>query len=252
MHRQSETFLEFDNFDITYRELIVSVAIVFIMLIIGNVISGNVVRKSLEDKQKYNTAISIDSENMFDYGLRTNVGNAFCQGKLTALDTVSDSMIRGEWMSIYREEEHYNQHVRTVTRTDGKGHTYAAIEIYYSWDFYDSETKHCNKVSFLGKEFDYDNISFSNRYLETVSSGSRVRFKFYVKDTQYDGTLFTNIDNKTINNSQFYPNKDIEQAKADLISSAGHRVVIFWVVWIVITVVIVFVFYVAKNRWLED
>ena len=89
-HRQSGTFLEIGNAEITYRELIVSVGIVFIMLILGSVIAGNITRDSFEQKKEYNTAIPIDSENMFDYGMRTNVGNAFCQGTLEAVDTVSD------------------------------------------------------------------------------------------------------------------------------------------------------------------
>ena len=84
-HRQSVTFLEIGNAEITYRELIVSVGIVFIMLILGSVIAGNITRDSLEQKKEYNTAISIESENMFDYGMRTNVGNAFCQGALEAV-----------------------------------------------------------------------------------------------------------------------------------------------------------------------
>lgn len=122
-HRQSATFLEIGNAEITYRELIVSVGIVFIMLILGSVIAGNITRDSLEQKKEYNTAISIESENMFDYGIRTNVGNAFCQGALEAVDTVSDSRIDGQWMYIYCEEKHYTMHTRTVTTTDSKGHT---------------------------------------------------------------------------------------------------------------------------------
>lgn len=60
---------------------------------------------------------------MFDYGMRTNVGNAFCQGALEAVDTVSDPRIDGQWMYIYCEEKHYTMHTRTVTTTDSKGHT---------------------------------------------------------------------------------------------------------------------------------
>ena len=150
-HRQSVTFLEIGNAEITYRELIVSVGIVFIMLILGSVIAGNITRDSLERKKEYNTAISIESENMFDYGMRTNVGNAFCQGALEAVDTVSDSRIDGQWMYIYCEEKHYTMHTRTVTTTDSKGHTRTRVETYWTWDYYSSEEHNSKNITFLGK-----------------------------------------------------------------------------------------------------
>ena len=161
-HRQSWTFLEIGNAEITYRELIVSVGIVFIMLILGSVIAGNITRDSLEQKKEYNTAISIESENMFDYGIRTNVGNAFCQGTLEAVDTVSDSRIDGQWIYIYCEEKHQTMYTRTVTTTDGKGHTRITVETYWTWDYYSSAEHNSKNITFLAKAFEYGDIKMTS------------------------------------------------------------------------------------------
>lgn len=252
-HRQSVTFLEIGNAEITYRELIVSVGIVFIMLILGSVIAGNITRDSLEQKKEYNTAISIESENMFDYGMRTNVGNAFCQGALEAVDTVSDPRIDGQWMYIYCEEKHYTMHTRTVTTTDGKGHTRTRVETYWTWDYYSSEEHSSKNVTFLGKEFKYGDIKMpSSKYLTTVQVSSHVKFEFYVKDVRYGGILYANLSDKSIHDAQFIKDKNIEEARDYMISAAGTRVIWFWVFWVVLMVVAVGAFYVAENRWLED
>ena len=247
------TFLEIGNAEITYRELIVSVGIVFIMLILGSVIAGNITRDSLEQKKEYNTAISIESENMFDYGIRTNVGNAFCQGALEAVDTVSDSRIDGQWMYIYCEEKHYTMHTRTVTTTDSKGHTKTRVETYWTWDYYSSEEHNSKNITFLGKEFKYGDIKMpSSKYLTTVQVSPHVKFEFYVKEVHYDGTLFANLSDESIHDAQFIKDKNIEEARDYMISAAGTRVIWFWVFWVVLMVVAVGAFYVAENRWLED
>lgn len=190
---------------------------------------------------------------MFDYGMRTNVGNAFCQGALEAVDTVSDPRIDGQWMYIYCEEKHYTMHTRTVTTTDSKGHTKTRVETYWTWDYYSSEEHNSKNITFLGKEFEYGDIKMpSSKYLTTVQVSSHVKFEFYVKDVRYDGTLYANLSDKSIHNAQFIKDKNIEEARDYMISAAGTRVIWFYVFWIVLIVAMVGVFYVAENRWLED
>lgn len=127
--------MEINGIEITFREILASAVIVLAMLILGTVISGNIKQMAMERKQEYTTAIDISSEDRFSYGLRTDVGRAFCYGTLSAVDTVSEDRIGGPYMYIYCEEQHYNMHTRTVVHTDGKGHTYTTTEIYYSWDY---------------------------------------------------------------------------------------------------------------------
>ena len=100
--------MEINGIEITFREILASAVIVLVMLILGTVISGGIKRMAMERKQEYTTAIDISSEDRFAYGLRTDVGRAFCYGTLSAVDTVSEDRIGGPYMYIYCEEQHYN------------------------------------------------------------------------------------------------------------------------------------------------
>ena len=95
MLRLSETSLEINGIEITFREILASAVIMLVMLILGTVISGSINQMAMERKQEYTTAIDISSEDQFAYVLRTDVGRAFCYGTLSAVDTVSEDRIGG-------------------------------------------------------------------------------------------------------------------------------------------------------------
>ena len=114
---------DFGDFEITKREILASISIIAVMLLIGFTISGRISNYILDQNEKYNKAIKIESSDLFEYGMRTNVGYAFVYGDLKAVDTVSYPEINGEYMYIEKIEEHYNMHTRTVTTTDSKGKT---------------------------------------------------------------------------------------------------------------------------------
>lgn len=101
---------DFGDFEITKREILASVSIIAIMLLIGVLISGKISDAQLDANEKYNKAIKIDTLDLFEYGMRTNIGNAFVYGDLKAVDTVSYPEINGEYMYIEKIEEHYNMH----------------------------------------------------------------------------------------------------------------------------------------------
>ena len=109
---------DFGDFEITKREILASISIIAMMLLIGFVISGRISNYILDRNEKYNKAIKIESSDLFEYGMRTNIGYAFVYGDLKAVDTVSYPEINGEYMYIEKIEEHYNMHTRTVTTTD--------------------------------------------------------------------------------------------------------------------------------------
>lgn len=75
--------MEINGIEITFREILASAVIVLAMLILGTVISGSIKQRAMERKQEYTTAIDISSEDRFAYGLRTDVGRAFCYGTLS-------------------------------------------------------------------------------------------------------------------------------------------------------------------------
>ena len=91
---------DFGDFEITKREILASISIIAVMLLIGFVISGKISNYILDRNEKYNKANKIESSDLFEYGMRTNVGYAFVYGDLKAVDTVSYPEINGEYMYI--------------------------------------------------------------------------------------------------------------------------------------------------------
>ena len=78
-----------NNFEITKREILGSIIIGAVLLIIGFFISTVINEHQMDQNEKYNKAVKIDDSEMFEYGMRTNVGNAFVYGNLEAVDPVT-------------------------------------------------------------------------------------------------------------------------------------------------------------------
>lgn len=87
-YRQRRGF-DFGDFEITKREILASISIIAIMLLVGVLIAGKISDWELDQNEKYNKAIKIETQDLFEYGMRTNVGNAFVYGDLVAVDTVT-------------------------------------------------------------------------------------------------------------------------------------------------------------------
>ena len=244
------------GWDLTVRELLFSMAIILVMLTGGFFISEKISSKGDELNQEYYQAMRIDGDSeLFSYGMRTSVGNAFVKGTLRAVDTVTDDDIEGEYLFIRVEEEHYNKHTRTVTDYDKdgkvKGHH---TETYYEWDYYDSWDKHSEKVSFLDAEFDYGKIDMPMYYhVDTIKKSRKVRYKYFVRDTEYDGVLYADLRDNTIGDKNDFIRVDnIEKAIEYKSSSAKGMVIGFWGLWIVFICGAVYGFCYLDNRWLED
>ena len=77
------------DFEITKREVLASISIVAVLLLIGVLISGKIEESQTDKNAVYNKAIKIDSKDLFEYGMRTNIGNAFVYGDLVAVDSVT-------------------------------------------------------------------------------------------------------------------------------------------------------------------
>lgn len=241
---------DFGDFEITYREILASISIVVVMLLIGFVISGKISQIQSDKNAKYNKAVKIESADLFRYGMDTNVGNAFVYGELKAVDTVTYPEIGGEYMYVEKIEEHYNRHTRTYTTTDGKGHTRIHTEVYWSWDYADSEDMQCKEVSFCGVVFDSNKIKLpSADYIDTIKESGYVRYKYYGTNIEYKGTIFTKLKDKTISDSTPFYEMSIKETKDKLERNIG--IVIFWIVWIIVMVLAVFGFYYIDNEWLE-
>lgn len=247
--------MNFGDFTITKREVIFSIVILAVMLTLGLMIHGSIDNAMMAKHQEYNMALRIDNNaDMFTYGMSTNVGSAYVYGVMDTVDPVSFEEIEGEYSSITKVKEKYTMHTRTVTKTrtvNGKTQTYTTTETYWTWDRVGSWSDHSSKITFLGVEFDYGIFSMPSEYhLDTIKESSHIRYKYYGAPTTAEGTLYADLRDNTINNTRMYYYTSIEEAHALMTSKAG--LVIFWVVWVILSGGAVFCFVYIDNHWLED
>lgn len=240
---------------ITKREILFSIVIICAMLIIGIVIAGNINDAVMERQQEYITALQIDNDkDLFEYGMRTNVGNAFVYGELKAIDTVTFDEIDGEYSYVKKVKERYTRHTRTVTKTrtvNGKTQTYTETEVYWTWDEVDSWSKHSEKITFLDVEFDYGTIDFPYRsHIDTQDGGYHIRYVYYGAPTYSIGTIYTKLANGTIPESTMHHNRTIAETLDSTMRDGS--VIGFWIGWVFLTGGAVCGFYYIDNRWLED
>ena len=255
MHQQIYLTNKGIAMEITKREVLFSIVIISIMLLFGFVISDNINDSLMNEQQKYNTALQVNKDkDLFQYGMRTNVGNAFVYGNLKALDTVSYEELSDDYSYVKKVKERYTRHTRTVTKTktvNGKTKTYTDTEVYWTWDEIDSWSKKSKKISFLDVEFEYESIPFpASNYITTIRESSRIRYVYYGTGKEFKGTLYTQLKNNTINETKFYPDKTIEETLDYLKSNV--KLVLFWTIWIILIIAAVIIFYYIDNRWLED
>lgn len=252
-----------DKIVVTKREVLFSIVIIAVMLVFGFMISSGISNSLMNDYQEYNTALQIDNnKDVFQHGMRTDIGNAFVYGELKAVDTVSYDEIEGDFSYIKKVKEKYTKHTRIVTktRTNSKGETetYTEEEEYYTWDYVSQESKSSTKIDFIGVEFPYGKIPLpSEREIKTVYAGSDwwhssgdIRYVYYAAPAECKGTLYAVLKDNTISNVHFYYDENIEDTIESLESE--WQIIVFWIFWILLIGGLVVVFYVIDNKWLED
>lgn len=237
---------------VTFREILASFVIIGLMLSFGFIISNNINNSLLEKYHEYDTALQIDNDKeLFEYGMKTNVGNAFVYGELKCLDPVTYPEIGGKYSYVKKVKERYTEHTRTETYTDSKGNTHTRIVTYWEWDYVDSWEQHSTKISFLDVEFPYGKIKFSGDcYIDTIRESSNIRYKYYGSPIKETGTLYACLEEKDVKNVSFNRDKTIDET---INSYESHtETIIFWIAWGLLTGGLVAGFYFINNNWLED
>ena len=245
---------DFGDFEITPREIMASISIIAVMILIGVLISSKISEAQMDRNEIYNKAVKIESTDLFQYGMDTNVGNAFVYGDLKAVDTVTYPEIDGEYMYVEKVKEKYTKHTRTVTKTrtvNGKSQTYTTTETYWTWDRVSSEDKKCNEVTFCGITFNVNKFNIpSSNHIDTIKESSHIRYKYYGVGTEFTGTIFTDLRDKTItDNTNFYNGMNVEEPVERL--EAGGGEIIFWIFWTLLIGGCVYGFFYIDNWWLE-
>lgn len=252
--RHGRKGFDFGDFEITKREILASISIIAVMILFGILISSKISECQMDKNEIYNKAVKIESQEMFQYGMDTNVGNAFVYGDLKAVDTVTYSEIGGEYMYVEKIKEQYTMHTRQVAHTrtvNGKSQTYYTTETYWTWDKVGSEDIKCKEILFCGVIFTSNKIDLPGTdYIDTIKESSHVRYKYYGVDTEYKGTIFTDLRDKTISdNTSFYNNLTIDETIERL--ESDFPIIIFWIFWVILIGGMVFGFYYLDNRWLD-
>jgi hypothetical protein len=84
MRKGSTIIYSGSGWDLTVRELMFSIVIILVMLTGGFFISEKISSSCDNKNEEYYQAIKIDNDaEQFQYGMRTNVGNAFVKGTLS-------------------------------------------------------------------------------------------------------------------------------------------------------------------------
>lgn len=239
------------KFEVTFREVVVSVVIVILMIAVGFPITEKIYNNATENNEKYFKSLKInDDENMFEYALNTNIGNTLAYGKFKANEPVSDKMIKGKYFAIERIQENYVMKTRTVTYTSN-GKTKTRTETYWTWEEVDRVQANTKTFNFLGKDFSYSKARFSNyREFDTVRDGN-TRYIFEVIPYEFKGTLFSKVIENTITDSSVYAEKDLKQVIELKKNDAGFKVKCFWFIWAGIIILVIVGFVALDNRYLN-
>lgn len=230
----------------TKREILISIAIVAVLMAIGFALSSKISNSMMDGFQEYNTALKIDNDKAtFQYGMKTNVGNAFVYGELKAIDPVTYDELEGKFSYVKRVTEKYTAHTRMVST--GKGRT---MQVYYSWDIVDEDSINSSSISFLGVEFPYGTIKLPEVWIDTVNMDGGMRYQYYATPAECTGTVYGVLKDNTILNSKFYDGQTIESTLKSL--ESGWQMVGFWIGWAIMIIALVVAFCFFDNKWLED
>jgi len=255
--REPAVLLDFGEWRLTLREAVFSALIAGILAAAGFFISGAVERRVHERQLRYRQAVQIDKNPVeFRWALDTDIGYLFAEGTLETVDPVRHERLDGEWFSIEAAYQKYTRHTRTRTYTvsDGKGHTRvkSRVETYWSWDTYDVERSSAKTVRFLGVELPAGKFGPGwRRERRIVPIGHNRRIEFAVVPKKMAGTMFAKAAGGTVDGQiEFWRGRDLKSAYEDSVSSCAKG--LFWTAWTAVIAGILFAFFYAENRWLED
>nr|DAP68318.1 MAG TPA: hypothetical protein [Caudoviricetes sp.] len=250
--------MKFENFKVTKRETLVAIAITLALIGLGIIISEAIKNNVNESNEKYYKALKINNdEEMFKYAIKTNVGYTLASGTIRAINGISIDELDGIYLSIKKVKEEYRKHYReekhTRIKSDGTEEIYYTTEEYWTWDYVEEEKIHVDKFNFLGVDFDYDTIEFYNQsYNTTKEVEYHIRYEYYTISSEFEGTLFTYINNNTITQNKFSTNKTINEIVKSKEDDVNFINAIFWITWIIFITLIDFGYVYLENNYLED
>lgn len=264
--------------EVTKREILVSIAIFFIMLGFGFLISQNISERTEETNEEYRKALKIEDLETYDYAKQTGINNCFTIFQLDAITPQSIPELKGEYLYIERdyEVEHQKTRVVTETHTDSKGKTYTTerVETYWEWDHMGTDTWESPQVAFNGMTYDIDRFSGYGRQSVDPSDSSvfdenaigarrttysyaylssHKRYSYEVVPIHLEGSAYIKFSNNELPKSvRIHPGTSVESLYQSKLSSATAWIVLFWTIWIALTGGLIFGYCYLDNDYLED
>lgn len=242
--------------EITKREILVSVTILAIMIAFGVWISSPILSKSRNRYLDIASSVVVSDAEKFGYLKRTNAGNFIADGTLYVLDTIRVDGLPKPYSYVEKDKEEYRLHTETYTTTDSKGHVHTHTRTYRSWDVVKTWKYKSKHGVFLGQEFGMDSVYRYRSKKDTivkVKTGffeNDTRFVYYTCPPSFNGIMVGNADNKAYNRPKFHEGIDSERYLKNAESNRNAGVVVFWVLWIMLTTGLIVGFYALENKWL--
>lgn len=177
-----------------------------------------------KDKARFESAIRVENEKDFKTKLKNRDSSILAYGKIAPVDPVTHPKLKNqEFMDLYIKYQNYE----ATPHTDTSGNQ----TVTWDWETINTDSWHCEKVSFLGEEFLYNDLNgipdnyyhkdMTSRYYRDVYSGS----------TEMSGTMFIEF-NREQTHVRFY-DKTIQQ----VIDSAGDKNGLY--IWHILAAIVV-------------
>jgi hypothetical protein len=74
---------------------------------------------------------------------------------------------------------------------------------------------------------------------------------YYGVSSKMKGTIFTKLKDGTISESSKFNERALKDTVDSYMTDINTINIIFWIVWFIVTALIIFAFYYIDNRWLE-
>lgn len=264
------------DFEITKREVLLSIAIVCIMITLGFFISSSISSSVEEKNEVYHKALKIEDMDMYEHAKNIGVGNAFSIFTLDAVTPQSIPELTDQYLYIERVYEIETLKTRVVTETytvNGKTQTRTRTETYWDWDVESRDRYKSPTVIFNGTEYPVDKFHNYPERQMTISedtftsdaldcyrwnstyryTSSHHRYSYYIVPLSFEGSTYLNLSNGDIEgNPNLHKDTEVQDLYTSYLANPTVRVVIFWIIWMLLTAGLVFGFYYIDNRWLED
>ena len=212
------------------------IALTFLGLNISSEIEENQEMK----KEQYENAARIETTKQFAKAIKDGIGYAFVYGELAAVNPITYPELEGEYLEIKKAKERYVKHVETIVDkgTDGSI-TGCHTETTHRWETENVERKKCENVTLLGVTIQTSKIKLPQKnYITAIEESRDLRYCYYGTESKLKGTLYTKLVNNSLEEAQFYENKDIGQTVEYL--ENGAWIIIFWILWMLLTMAIIY------------